>query len=278
MEPPDFEEAIDDFRTILIIGGTDTGKSSLVQLLTQFYRSRGERVIHVDLDMGQSTIGPPTTIGLAAPNGMQCLYFTGNITPYGIFGEIKHGVRRFRETINSLTYDRVVVDTPGLVHDDFAWNLARMELTEIKGDFVVLLDRAGETARIAEGLTTLGVPFHIFRPSVAGRKSYAKRTTYRKKLFLDYFEEASTVKVVFKGRKIIHLGKQEEPGLLVGLLSSSEFLLSLGIVMAVEKEGVIVAAHASRLEETAIIKFGRYSMDEWEGLKKKRGGEPPLFV
>lgn len=262
MELTGFQEAIGDCRTVLVIGDTDTGKSSLVQLMVQFYRSKGEKVFHVDLDMGQSTIGPPTTIGLVTPDARQYLYFVGNITPYGIFREIERGVRRFREILGPTAHDRVMVDTPGLVHDDFAWSLAKMELRAMEADFVVLIDRKSETARIAEGLVELRLPFRKFKPRAAVlKKSYATRTTYRRRLFLDYFTEASIVEVPFKGKEIIHLGEQERMGLLVGLLDSSDFLVSLGMIVGIEKEAILVLAHPSELQKVATIKFGRYSAD-----------------
>jgi len=49
-------------RSIMIVGGADTGKTSLIEALADLL-SRDSRMGILDLDMGQSHIGPPTTLG-----------------------------------------------------------------------------------------------------------------------------------------------------------------------------------------------------------------------
>ena len=49
----------------LILGASDTGKSTLAHLLVHQLCQRGNIVALVDGDIGQSVLGPPTTIGLA---------------------------------------------------------------------------------------------------------------------------------------------------------------------------------------------------------------------
>src|SRR5713101_6858164 len=56
--------AVHDACVIVVIGASDAGKTTLVTALGSALASRGERVGVVDSDVGQSEIGPPTTVGL----------------------------------------------------------------------------------------------------------------------------------------------------------------------------------------------------------------------
>jgi polynucleotide 5'-hydroxyl-kinase GRC3/NOL9 len=53
---------------VLVLGATDTGKSICTLLFANFWVKHGRKVGIVDVDMGQSDLGPPTTIGMALIN------------------------------------------------------------------------------------------------------------------------------------------------------------------------------------------------------------------
>src|SRR5512143_4154216 len=78
-------------RLIMVIGGSDTGKTTLIEFLADFLSAK-TKVGIVDLDMGQSHIGPPTTIAWGRVSGrfrdwkdipVEDFYFTGTVTPFG---------------------------------------------------------------------------------------------------------------------------------------------------------------------------------------------------
>src|SRR4030067_3879224 len=49
----------------ILLGATDTGKSTLAKFLIFNLCKRGLKVALVDADIGQSFLGPPSTIGFA---------------------------------------------------------------------------------------------------------------------------------------------------------------------------------------------------------------------
>lgn len=53
---------------IMVVGGIDTGKTTLVEVLSDYLSKRAPTGV-VDLDMGQSHIGPPSTVAWAAVDG-----------------------------------------------------------------------------------------------------------------------------------------------------------------------------------------------------------------
>ena len=57
-------EAAAAARVTLVLGANDAGKTTLVTGLASALASRGFVVGVVDADLGQSDVGPPTTVGL----------------------------------------------------------------------------------------------------------------------------------------------------------------------------------------------------------------------
>lgn len=54
-------------KTVMVIGATDVGKSTLCSFLINKMLSRSITVHMIDADIGQGEIGPPTTIAMATP-------------------------------------------------------------------------------------------------------------------------------------------------------------------------------------------------------------------
>ena len=80
----------------------------------------------VDADLGQSDIGPPTTVGLGrlcppverlADAEVLGLYFVGSTSPQGHLLPTVLGTRMMTEKALRLGLDRVIVDTSGLVKE-----------------------------------------------------------------------------------------------------------------------------------------------------------------
>jgi polynucleotide 5'-hydroxyl-kinase GRC3/NOL9 len=87
----------------IILGATDTGKSTLAKFLIFNLCKCGLKVALVDADIGQSFLGPPTTIGFSVfksdPNWELLLsppeiFFVGSTTPEGHFPIHLKGIKR----------------------------------------------------------------------------------------------------------------------------------------------------------------------------------------
>jgi polynucleotide 5'-hydroxyl-kinase GRC3/NOL9 len=79
---------------VVLLGASDSGKTTLARILTERCTAAGRTVGLVDGDIGQSSLGPPTTVGLAilSPNlpitpspRPQVLHFVGSTSPPGHF-------------------------------------------------------------------------------------------------------------------------------------------------------------------------------------------------
>ena len=65
--PNEWQDHIDDVKaspgTVVVVGAIDVGKTTFCALLASQGVEAGIPTAVVDADMGQSEIGPPTTIG-----------------------------------------------------------------------------------------------------------------------------------------------------------------------------------------------------------------------
>src|SRR5215468_10768749 len=154
-------EAAAQARVTLILGTSDTGKTSLTAQLASTLAARGERVAVVDADVGQSEIGPPTTVGLGRVTGtlsrladaeVLALEFVGDTSPVGYIRETAEATGRLVRRALEAGFDRVLVDTGGLVEGPLGLALKRAKIRAANPDLVLVVQRRDESEPIARAL------------------------------------------------------------------------------------------------------------------------------
>lgn len=141
---------------ILIMGGTDTGKSSFTIFLSNYLLGEGKKVGIIDADIGQSKIGPPGVIGGGiASTPITSLYeleitkgyFVGDKSPTGHLLPMICGIK----TLSEYLEDRVsgiLVDTTGMIFGGAARALKKHEIEVMEPDLVVTLEEHRELEHI----------------------------------------------------------------------------------------------------------------------------------
>ncbi len=215
--PPPWEAAAQRFLkagdVTLVLGGPDTGKSTLCRYLVYRAYIAGEPVALVDLDLGQSHLGPPGALGLGLfpprfPGDQslfpEALYFIGQTSPVGAVLEVAVGCRVLMDEARALGVNLVVFNTSGLIHGPAACRLKMAQMELLQPQLLLALEREGELAplrRVLDGETrTLSLPVS-FR---ATRKTMEERRRNREAKFRRYFERAqrrelSLAQVVWQG-------------------------------------------------------------------------------
>ena len=156
IEQPSWRAALDDLRqarAILLLGATDTGKTTFLTWLANSLLAQGRRIAIVDADVGQSSLGPPTTIGMSVvaqpfqrlqelPTA--AMYFVGAISPRGHLIPVIVGTKRLVDHARRCEVDQVIIDTCGFVSAAGGQALKHYQIDLIDPDVVVCLQRGEE--------------------------------------------------------------------------------------------------------------------------------------
>jgi polynucleotide 5'-hydroxyl-kinase GRC3/NOL9 len=206
---PYLDGIIEKGRIIIVIGAVDTGKTTLVHLLANLGTAQGLRVGVVDADIGQSDIGPPTSIGLGiidhpVPSLSEIkpssLYFVGSTSPGGHLLPMVVGTKEMVDHALELGAEKVIIDTTGLVYGGIGRALKHYMIANTGSDLVIVLERRGELEHIVKSLEgrediyicRLKVP-----PQVKRREPDLRREN-RRAAFRRYFDGAHSIELLFE--------------------------------------------------------------------------------
>lgn len=137
------------------LGGIDTGKSTFCRMLAEVAVRAGRKVAYLDTDIGQTTVGPPATIGLkfvasdvdlkpeqlARPDSM---YFVGSTSPHKHFLPMIVGATKMAALARAEGVDLIVVDTTGFIDGTKGQVLKLHKIEALEPDFVIGFHRGGE--------------------------------------------------------------------------------------------------------------------------------------
>ena len=137
---------IEKFRTILLIGDTDTGKSSLATFIVNLALKKNLKPAVIDADMGQGDLAPPTAIGGTIIENpitdlrsldAQFYEFIGNTSPVGFEDVTINAIRQIVKKI-AIDSDICIINTDGYIHNngiDYKVKMAK----KLRSDLVVCL-------------------------------------------------------------------------------------------------------------------------------------------
>ncbi len=243
----------------IIIGVTDTGKSTLANFLTLNLCRRGLKVALVDADIGQSTLGPPATIGFAVfksdPDWEVVLsppeiFFVGSTTPEGHFPLHLKGIKRMVDKAISYSTEWILVDTTGFVSGETGKELKRRKIDLISPRFILALQKSDEIEHILT-LYQENPLYRILRLPLSEKvrpRSMEERRTNRANKFREYFKDAVVQELAVEEVRIE--GEVLDPngeaipldwslrisGLLAGLKDHNDETLALGIIKNYSEE------------------------------------------
>jgi len=191
---------------VMLFGAIDTGKSSFAKYLIQQGVEKKLKVALVDSDMGQSTLGPPCTIGmtifeddfkLQSSNRKIFLHFIGATFPVGHLLATVVGIKKLVEKAKEHTTDLLIVDTTGLVYGDVAKELKFRKVELVEPQYLVGFQRNAEIEHLLIPQEKAG-RCKIFRLPVSEkvvRRSPEERRGYREKKFAEYFASAELIEI-----------------------------------------------------------------------------------
>ena len=234
----------------LVLGANDTGKSTLVTRLAGALAAAGHAVGVVDADLGQSDVGPPTTVGLGLVRGglqrlgeaeVAALEFLGVTSPATCMQQTADATGRLVRSAREHGCDRVLVNTSGLVEGPFGRALKCLKIERVAPDVLVALQRSAECEPILESCAQGESPVIVRLPAApTTRRSATARRHARRRALEAHLEGAATVTLdlarVAAGPAagVRGLAVLEVEGALVGLATREGCTLGLGWVRGLD--------------------------------------------
>jgi polynucleotide 5'-kinase involved in rRNA processing len=287
----------------MFLGASDTGKTTRLRCAATYLARAGLLPLAiVDADIGQSTIGPPTTVGLTlvtkenlpdllsdrlACNAMR---FIGALSPVGHLLQTIVATKMLVDKALRRGARAVLVDTTGLVGQNVGFQLKLNKIELLEPRHIVVLQRERELEAV------LSVVAHrprlaVHRLAVSSQvrtRSAAERYRYRSDRFAVYFRSATRVQL--ETRKLFILSPSAGPsklaeeslspvislgsfssqnivGCLVGLNNASDETLALGLL-------VRVTHHGQKMDVlTPVRNFSRVRVVRLTNIRLAQSGE-----
>lgn len=190
---------------VFLLGAIDTGKSSFARELAKRSFEAGIATAIVDGDTVQSTIGPPTTVGMKhirsadSLNSVELFWpdamgFVGSIIPKGHLLPLVTNTAKLVRRAQAEGAQMVIVDTTGLVSGIYGQSLKFYKMDLLQPDFVVGFERGGELEPVV-GIAQRFTPAQVIEcevPAEVVPRSVDDRITFREVQFARYFEEGTS--------------------------------------------------------------------------------------
>lgn len=262
--------------TIVVLGASDSGKSTLARVLLRRMRDGEHRLGYLDCDVGQSTFGLPATLNLAitpSPGGEweSFTYFVGCISPRAHMLPLVVGAHRLQRRARASGVRTIIVDTTGLV-DPAAGGVA------LKHALIELLEPTALIGlRLGPELAPILRPWYHCRrlqvfelppvPHVVA-KHRESRVAYRHQRWLRYFARAGTLTLSL--RRLPYLAafglERARRGQLVSLGDEEGFTLGLAIIRAYDRvaQELVLQTPVTDLEGVSSLCIGalRFYVEE----------------
>lgn len=263
--------------TLMLVGATDTGKSTLARWLIEQARSCGRIAAWLDADLGQSSLGIPGTLNLALFAGTsftateRAAYFVGSSSPRGHMLQVLTGLCRLSDFARLNGADLVILDTSGLVaHEVGGGALKEWEVEHLRPSTVIALQREQELNHLLSPWRQdprFRLEILPIAPGVRCR-SPQERTKRRRALLRHYFAGAKTLRIA-KGFPIYGL-QNAEAGCLAGLIDREGLLHGAGVVKQIFSDRLELLSRCRSLEQVALVRLGRLYIDPWSGVELQR--------
>ncbi len=195
-----FDRLLETPGVVFLMGGIDSGKTRFAHDLAKRAVEAGISTAIVDGDTVQSSIGPPTTVGMKHIRSVDLLEreklfladvmgFVGSIIPKGHLLPLVTNAAKLTRRAKAEGAQMVIVDTTSLVSGIYGQSLKFYKMDLIHPDHVVAFERGGELEPVV-GIAQRFTPSEVIEcevpPEVVPR-SVDERIAFREEQFAAYF-------------------------------------------------------------------------------------------
>jgi len=264
------DEFIKSGKKLIVIGCSDSGKSTFILYLANEIYKTGKKVGILDLDIGQSNIGPPGTIGFGIvkknlnsllETESEKLYFIGDVSPKGNLLQMVVGGFKLLNEMEKYNLDYILIDTTGLVDGLIGEVLKQNKIEILNPDFIILFEENNERENLIKPFIFDNKIILRLKPSSNSiERTRLERIEYRNNRFREYFFNSKEFEIYFKEENILTSNLKKFIPLqnsIVGFLDKDRFLICLGVLKKIDldKNTIIVNLPESDFKRIKFIKF-----------------------
>jgi|WetSurSiteA1Bulk_404760.scaffolds.fasta_scaffold18065_2 polynucleotide 5'-hydroxyl-kinase GRC3/NOL9 len=230
--------------TGIIIGSTDSGKSTFARFLIGKLLMQNLSVCLVDSDIGQSALGLPGTVSMKCfclPDDLQNfvfekMSFIGVVNPAKSIPSVIESTKRMSKFCAE-NAEVTLIDTSGLISGEPGKLLKAGKIRAIQPDYIFALQRSDELEHILALFVNMNI-FRIRTSEEVKTRTIAHRTAYRKNKFMEYFNRSpmnefllhsGEVQYFYHNKQVALKGFPLQEGSLIGL-NHDEATMALRII------------------------------------------------
>lgn len=261
---------------IVIIGVSDVGKSTLCTYLINQLLDRGLTLRVVDADIGQTDLGPPTTVGSSTPSRFifslvdlnpEALIFLGHTSPSQVEDKLIDAVRRLADQKHEKRAI-TIINTDGWILDPPAISYKIKMISAIKPDIVLEMSTDSELQPILSGSQARSLK--VAAAAEALRRSRIDRREIRTSGYQRFLNGASVRTLPLREVRVLMqdgLTSLRAPfnpklrNLIVGLLNEKGYLLEIGILLELEKDFVRIYSRPTKNVRKIELGYLKLSID-----------------
>lgn len=247
----------------LVIGSTDTGKSTFCTFLANCTLKLRREIAVIDADIGQSDLGPPGSVGLSIISSplialestkVDAMMFVGETSPSPITEKVIKSIARLAKRVPKDI--PIVINTDGWVVDGEAVAFKVKMAQELSPDLIIGLAEGGELDAILEAITVPAIRIQV--PKYIKARGREERRRLREHGYRRYLRGAIHKNLSLEKIKVDGLlAARCEGGEILGFLDSDGFLLGIGILESLLRRRKILRAYTNvSAREVAEIECG----------------------
>jgi len=265
-----FNNLLQNKGTAMIIGATDSGKSTLAKYLTVKLVSQNMNVCLIDSDVGQSSLGLPGTICskvFSTESDLKAysyekMSFIGTINPAKRISLIIHTVAMISDTCKRVS-DIMLIDTSGLVAGEIGERLKIGKIRDVKPEHIIAVQNQNELEHILSLIPNTRIHRIMVSQNIKARP-LAIRIQYRKKKYDNYFRESAMNEFILYSRDTAFVYNSRafsmregmfKKGTLLGLNHDND-TMALGILGDISDNSITFSSPVNSIRQIDRIIFG----------------------
>ncbi|MEM3754374.1 MAG: Clp1/GlmU family protein, partial [Candidatus Bathyarchaeia archaeon] len=183
---------------VIVIGDVDSGKSTFCTYLINKTIDKGINPIIIDADIGQSDLGPPTTIGLGIAKeyalslsslNIEKLLFIGYTSPSLVKEKVINGIKKLIEIVHEQKAP-IIINTDGWIMGEEAISYKIKMLSEISPDIVIGMAKDDELNQIINSRKENSIVIKV--PEIVKKRSKEERKMFREQKYWNYLKNAQS--------------------------------------------------------------------------------------